>query len=258
MMNNICDTTDLMVYGHVPWLELPGSHVHAGSKAEIGLYWGREMQPDGLLRRNSLTAHVLSPGGAWQELIPSDGGPECYKLLFDTSEDGIYHLVAKHCGSFIVDSEGNYLPGTESEHPDACQSACFVQYAQVFVPVGHHLTGEPLPAGILLEIVPDLWQQWGVGDQIWLKVQYNGKPLAAQRIELACKDGPGGRRQGQKTTDADGRFCLLAREAGRYLVTARYQVQQEGAKLQSSLQIATTLSLMVLNKHEHELRAERA
>jgi hypothetical protein len=39
---------------------------------------------------------------------------------------------------------------------------------------------------------------------------------------------------------------LLARETGRYLITARYHFQQEGGEFQGSLQIATTLSLMVL------------
>ena len=184
---------------------------------------------------------------------------DSYNLSFFALEDGIYHIVAKHSGSFIMDSEGNYLPGTRSERPDACQSECFIQHAQVFVPVGHHLTGKPLPVGILLEIVPDIWQQWRVGDEIWLTVQYNGKPLAALSIDLACKDGPGGRRQWQDTTDAEGRFCLLAREAGRYLVTARYHVQQRDAEFHNSLQIATTLSLMVLKKeHVHDVQAEHA
>ncbi len=259
MMNNIYDTTDLMVHGHVPWLELPGSHVHAGGTAEIRLYWGREMQPDGLLRRNNLTAHSLSPGGAWRDLALFDGGPDRYNLYFSAREDGIYHIVAKHCGSFIVDSEGNYLPGTRSERPDACQSACFIQHAQVFLPVGHHLAAKPLPVGILLEIVPDIWQLWQVGDEIWLQVQYNGKPLAASNVDLVCKGGPGGRRQWQETTDAEGRFGLLAREAGRYLVTARYHIEQGDAEFQNSLQIATTLSLMVLKKErQREVQAEHA
>ncbi len=88
-MSNICDTTDLMVHGHVPWLELPGSHVHAGGHAEVRLFWGRDMQPDGLMRRPGLAAYALSPSGTKQDIDVFEQGPELLQPVFQRSGGGL-------------------------------------------------------------------------------------------------------------------------------------------------------------------------
>ena len=250
-MSNICDTTGLMVHGHVPWLEMPGSHAHAGRAAEVRLFWGREMQPDGLLRLDELTAYMVSPDGARRNISLLDEGQNYYSLFIPVPEDGLYHVVAKNLGSFIIDDDDNYVTGSNSEHPDSCQALCIIQYAQVFVPVGHQQFGKPQPAGIPLEIVPETWKQWNVGEEIFMRVQYNSKPLAALNIDLACAGGTGGCRQWREVTDEEGRFILRLTEACRYLITARYQLQQRDENFQNNMQFDTTLSLMVL-KQEHQ------
>jgi hypothetical protein len=67
-------------------------------------------------------------------------------------------------------------------------------------------------------------------------------------VDLATRDGPSGCWQWRETTDADGRFCLQAREACRYLATVHYQVQQADAGFHNSLQVDSTLSLMALKQ----------
>jgi hypothetical protein len=71
-----CDTTELMVYGHEPWLEVVGSDGRTGGSIEVHVKWGHNMQTDGLARKEGMTALVVAPGGDKQESALTDGGPD--------------------------------------------------------------------------------------------------------------------------------------------------------------------------------------
>jgi len=106
-----CDTTDLMVYGHEPWLEMAGSHGHAGGSVEVQVKWGHNMQTDGLARKEGMAALVVVPGGEKEDLTLADGGPDYYILRFPTPLDGFYHVVTKNTGSYVLDKGGQASSG---------------------------------------------------------------------------------------------------------------------------------------------------
>jgi len=234
------DTTDLMVYGHEPWLEMAGSHGHAGGNVEVQVKWGHNMQTDGLARKEGMAALVVAPGGEKEDLTLADGGPDYYTLRFPTPISGFYHVVAKNTGSYVLDKEGKHHQGTRREHPDAAQAIFYNQYAQTFVPVGHDLEGVPQRAGMPLEIIPAVWKQWRVGDEISLQVQFRGEPLDGAALDVAC-NGPGGYRQWQEMTGADGRVNLQAGEPGRYLVVARHRLPEGEEGVYDALSLTATL-----------------
>lgn len=71
--------------------------------------------------------------------------------------------------------------------------------------------------GAVKEIVPVVWKQWRVRDEIDLQVQFRGEPLDGVPLDVAS-NGPGGYRQRKRMTDGGGYINLQAREPGRYLV----------------------------------------
>lgn len=239
-----CDTTDLMVYGHELWLEMAGSHGHAGGSVEVYVKWGHNMRADGLARKEGMAALVVAPDGEKEELAIADGGPNYYILRFPTPIEGFYHVIAKITGSYVLDKEGRYHQGTRREHPHAAQAILYNQYAQAFVPVGHDLEGVPQRAGLPLEIIPAVWKQWQVDEEIGLQVQFRSEPLDGVALDVAC-NGPGGYRQWQEMTDGDGCLSLQAREPGRYLVVARYRVPEGEEGVYDALSLTATLGFMV-------------
>ncbi|MDH7578897.1 MAG: DUF4198 domain-containing protein [Bacillota bacterium] len=240
----LCDTTDLMVYGHEPWLEMAGSHGHAGGSVDVYVKWGHNMQTDGLARKEGMAALVITPGGEKEELALADGGPDYYTLHFSTPADGFYHVVAKNTGDYVLDKEYQYHQGTRREYPDAAHAIHYVQYAQTFVPVGHDLAGIPRQGGMELEIVPEIWKQWRAGDQIALQVQFRGKPLDTMVMDVAC-DGPGGYKQWKESAGEDGRIRLQVGEPGRYLVVARREVPEREEGVYDLLSLTATLCFIV-------------
>lgn len=205
---------------------------------------GHNMQTDGLARKEGMAALVVAPGGEKEELTLADGGPDYYTVGFSTPLDGFYHVVTKNTGSYVLDKEGQHHQGTRREHPDAAQAIFYNQYAQTFVPVGHDLEGVPQRAGMPLEILPIMWKQWRVGDEISLQVQFRGEPLDGVALDVAC-NGPGGYRQWQEMTGADGRVNLQAGEPGRYLVVARHRLPEGEEGMYDALSLTATLFFFV-------------
>lgn len=238
------DTTDLMVYGHEGWLELTGSHGHEGGDFEVHLKWGHNMQIDGLARKEGIKAWIVNPAGEAREISIADGGQDHYTLRFPTPLDGFYQVVTRNTGNFVLDREGKHFRGTRREYPDAAQAVFYNQFAQVFVPVGHDLEGIPQKAGTPLELVAPSWKQWRAGDEISLELQFRGEPLDGVAVDIAC-NGPGGYRQLQVMTGADGRINLNAKDPGYYLIVVRHRVPEGEAGVYDDTSFTTTLWFMV-------------
>lgn len=243
-MSKIIDTTHLMVEGHEIWLEIAGSHGHAGTRTEVYVKWGHNMQGDGLLRKENLAALLVTPSGEKQDLAPLNGGSDYCTLRFTPQEEGYYHIVAKNTGNYAVDIDGRTHEGTRREHPEAVEAICYVQYAQIFAAIGHDFQGMPERVETILEIVPNLWRHWRAGDEIPLALAFRGRGAGGVTVDVACI-GPDGYRHWRETTGADGRFTVGVRDPGRYLVVARHLVSEPVRLVCDKLSFTTTLSLMV-------------
>lgn len=238
------DTTDLMVYGHEPWLEMAGSHGHAGGSMDVYVKWGHNMQVDGLARKEGMSAFVVKPDGEREALALADGEGDHYTLRFSTPADGFYHVVVRNTGDYVLDKEYQYHQGTRREYPDASHAIHYVQYAQAFVPVGHDLSGIPRQGGMELEIVPEIWRQWRAGDRIALQVQLRGKPQDNAVVDVAC-DSPGGFKQWKEEAGEGGRIVLDVGEPGCYLVIARREVPEREEGVYDLLSLTATLCFIV-------------
>lgn len=238
------DTTDLMVYGHESWLELAGSHGHVGENVAVYLKWGHNMQVDGLARKEGMKALVVHPSGDKEDIQVADGGPEYYVLNFNAQVNGLYHVISNIIGNYVIDKDGKFQKGTRKEYPDAAKATFYNQFAQVIVPVGHDLDGIPQKADMPLEIQPEIWKQWRLGDEINFKLFFRGEPLDGVSVDVACS-GPGGYRQWQELTGEDGRLTLQAKEPGRYLLIARHRVPEGEEGVYDELSLTATFAFMV-------------
>jgi len=238
------DTTDLMVYGHESWLELAGSHGHVGENVAVYLKWGHNMQVDGLARKEGMKALVVHPSGDKEDIQVTDGGPEYYVLYFNPRVNGLYHVISNITGNYVIDKDGKFQKGARKEYPDAAKATFYTQFAQVIVPVGHDPEGIPQKADIPLEIRPETWKQWRLGDKINFKIFFRGEPLDGAAVDVASS-GPAGYRQWQEITGGDGRLTLQAKEPGRYLLIARHRVPEGEEGVYDELSLTATFAFMV-------------
>ena len=238
------DTTDLMVLGHEAWLELGGSHGHAGEKMPVNLKWGHNMKPDGLARKDGMKAFVVHPNGSKEGIQVTDGGPENYVLNFLPREDGLYQVIANINGNYVKNKEGKTLRGTRREYPDAEKAVCYSQFAQSIVPVGHDLEGTVPKADLQLEIQPEMLKHWRLGDEINFKIFFRDQPLDGVAVDIVC-NGPGGYQQFQEITGGDGRLTFQGKEPGRYLLVARYKLQEGEEGVYDELSLTATFAFMI-------------
>ncbi len=242
---SVCrDTTDLVVRGHELWLELSGSHGHAGSHVELRLKWGHNMQVDGLVRKEGLEAFVVGPGGETEKLAVEETGDNFYLVRFFAKHEGFYHVVAARSACYVLDGTGNYLPGTRRKHPEAARAVLYRQFAQVFVPVGHDLEGVPREAGLTLEVRAPSWRQWRVGDEISFRLLFRGAPLEGAAVDVASS-GPGGYRQWVELTGTGGGITLKPQEPGHYLLVARHEVPEGEEGVYDAVSLTATLYFIV-------------
>lgn len=237
------DTTDLMVYGHEPWIEMGATHGHTGEEASLYMKWGHNMKTDGLARREGMAARVIHPDGKKEDVFIQDGSPEYYLLKFVPHTEGFYHVVTQNEGRYVIDARGKYCPGTRKDYPDAVKAVYYVQFAQAIVPAGHDLEGTPQSSGAPLEIRAELWKNWRAGDVLNLSLYNRGEPLDGIIVDLAV-DGPSGYRQWQKMTGTGGTFSVQAEEPGRYIAIARHRVPGDGDNF-DEISFTVTLAFMV-------------
>lgn len=105
--------------------------------------------------------------------------------------------------------------------------------SEVYLTAGAPTTEALKPYGKGLELVPvthpsDLY----VGERFQFEVRYDGKPLAAQKVEInrALGDGQAQPAAVELTTDAAGKASFPLQQAGAYLALVRYRgAAPEGA-----------------------------
>lgn len=223
------DTTNKMVYGHEPWLEMVESHCHAGGKAELLVKWGHNMQPEGLCKKDNLTAMAITPAGEMAILAVEGGFPDHYKLHAPVPTDGYYHVVVQNTGDYVLDRDYRYYQGTRREYPEAAHATHYIQYAQYFVRAGHDLESKPRLAG----------------EELTFEILLRGNRETDAVLDEAYSDGVD-YRQWKEIGGVDGRKMMRPQDPGRYLVVARREVQERQDGVYDNLSLTTTLSFLVL------------
>jgi uncharacterized GH25 family protein len=235
--------TGLIANGHAPWLEMGQSHGHEGENVQLHVQWWPQTPIDNLTHDENVSAHVVPPFGGREE-IALTGYTVDHSLRFMPSVGGLYHVILRTDGRYVLDRKGKYQRGTRREYPEAAKAICSTQYAQRIVSVGHHPEGVPSPSGMFLEIRAASWRHWRAGDVLPLTVFHRGEILDGIAVDVVVR-GPAGCLQWQAITGSDGGLALRATEPGRYLVIVRYQTPGDEKDVCDELWLTATLSFMV-------------
>lgn len=244
------DTTDLMVYGHEGWLEPSGTHVHPGDALQIFFNWGHHMVSDGLAREDGLSAFYVTPGGHREKMAVS--GRKDNRYVFDClpGEKGTYHFVCTYEGSYVIDRDGNYHPGSLKDFPDAKSASLYTQFSHLALPVGH-----PQPKNesfeipeLALRLIPKAWKTWQMGDEMSFNLQQGNTFLPHTKVNMTHAPDDGGEvRYKIFQTDDLGNFHVKIDAAGRYLLIARHHFPENESDLYSDISLTYTCFFPVKN-----------
>ena len=184
------------------WLEPIHLHFHHGDPIEVKLAWGYAMKSAQENEPKNLKAVVVDPSGQERTAkIFQDNDNLNFRLLADCGPEGIYTVQAE-----------NY--DENSGQGRTCQ------WAQLQVPVGHHVhgTGQAINRG--MEIIPGKYHDFHPGDEVELTVMLHGKPVPGVQVQAThhLHEGEGFLHQFNTDEQGKARFAFDAR--GHWLFQA--------------------------------------
>lgn len=241
------DTTHLVVQGHEGWIDVAGTHYHAGHPGEVLFKWGHNMKPDGLCQKERLIAYVFDPEGNRKELSINEYDGESYAVSFIPEREGFYQVVVEQSGIVTVTADGKHLLLPKKDCDNPLESSAFTQFARAILPVGHDLEGKVERVGNALELVPLQWKTWKAGDVISLQVLYQEKPVAGATANLMSADLLGAGGPLAKETGEDGCVSFPLQQPGNYLLLVRHVDHTERREgYYDQRRLTATLPLIVI------------
>ena len=205
---------ELMAEGHEIWLEK--LEIEEGN-VELALFYGHNMSPDGIADPEKITSIVYSPEGTQFKptLIP---GEEYHLLRFYAEKDGNYTVFVDLAPVIISKMKEGYRIGPRYKFRDVIYAGAFYQMAKRIVTIGDSAyCSKPLHG--VLEIVPTD-TRCEVGDEVELKVFYEGKSLASAEVKAVSK------KEGKEvlvTTDKNGIAKIPITCEGEWMFLVRHR-----------------------------------
>lgn len=186
-----------MVGGHEIWL---GEARRDGKHAEIALFYGDNMRPDGFLDPKSLNSIVYRPDRSTiKPFMSSD--KERHILSFPCERDGCYTAIVDLNPVVFTETNGGWRKGPKFQFKDAIHSHVIIQMAKRIIPVGEGRLEQNEPLHGVLEIVPSEAKVFN-GGVANLRVFYEGKPLPGAELRAVSKKE--GKEMLQTKTDDQG------------------------------------------------------
>lgn len=233
-----------IVRGHEIWLEHDMQHVHVGETVECKVLFGHNMAIDGLADIEGVKAAVFDPVNEKYDLTV-DSGDGCLIVRFDPVNDG-YHTVAVEydAGIYTVTDEG-WHTGPKSDYENVKSSGYYYQYARTIIS-GHGSKDLNPVTGHELEIVPIDFRHYHAGEEIELKVLYDGAALAEGMITAAVSGNEGDAVEA--TTDSDGIALIKLDKSGNWMFKVIHADPDKGIEDQYDEKVITAV-LTVMGVH---------
>lgn len=219
----------MIFLGHEIWIEGP-NHGHVGKTSEFLLKFGANMKVDGRLNLAMAKVTLVSPAQQKKELILCANPNltrEAYLVSFAPEETGLYTILVEYDGGvWSKDKDGRLYYAPRSKCQDVEKAVHYYQYSKVIVPVE---TGteekSPRPCGCELEIAPVKYKRFAAGDEITLKVLYEGSPLADVAISAIHSDKE---QVAEMQTKSGGEVAFKLIDPGNWMFLARYVDEGKG------------------------------
>jgi uncharacterized GH25 family protein len=226
-----------VVRGHEIWLEHDMQHVHVGETVECKVLFGHNMAIDGLADIEGVKAAVFDPVNEKHDLAV-DSGDSCLVLRFDPVHDG-YHTVAVEydAGIYTVTDEG-WHKGQKTDYENVKSSGYYYQYAKTIIS-GHGSKDLNPVIGHELEIIPIDFRHYHAGEEIELKIMYDGAALPRAVITAAFSGSEGDAVEA--TTDSDGISLIKLNKSGNWMFKVRHADPDKGSKDQYDEKVITAI-----------------
>jgi len=219
----------MIFLGHEIWMEGP-NHGHVGKRAEFLLKFGQNMKLDGRLSSAMAKATLFSPAGQKREIFlcfDPNLTREAYIVSFSLEEKGLYTLLLEYDGGIWSrgkDGRLYYAPRSKCQEVEKAVRYC--QYSKVIVPVEIGTEGDiPQPCGCEMEIVPVKYQRFAAGDEIALKVLYDGSPFPNIAVSAIHSDKE---QVAEGKTDSSGQAGFKLTDPGNWMFLARHVDAEKG------------------------------
>jgi len=226
-----------IVRGHEIWLEHDMRHMHVGETVECKLLFGHNMTIDGVADLEKVKAAVFDPVNEKHDLAV-DAGDGCLVVRFDTVLDG-YHIIGVEydAGIYTITEEG-WHRGPKSEYENVKSSGYYYQYAKTIIS-GHGSKKLNPIIGHDLEIIPINFRPYHAGEDIELKVLYDGAALRGGVIKatLSGNEGDGI----EATTDSDGIASIKLDKSGNWMFKIRHVDLSKGVEDQYDEKVITAV-----------------
>lgn len=192
-----------IVRGHEVWIEYGMHSISEGDMAECKLCFGHNMKSERAVEIEKVKPVVFDTRGKEYNAHVGTGGDHLL-VRFNPESEG-YHTLGIEYNSGILN-----LP-----HPGLEGPKYYQQYTKTIVPVGRFMEEYDRMVGHELEIVPLDYQQYNIGDNILLKVLYDGRALAGATlyaIYVGNEDNPI-----EVQTDHEGRAAVELENGGKWM-----------------------------------------
>lgn len=238
-----------IVRGHEIWLEYGKRHMHVGKTVECKLFFGHNMKVDGVVDAKKVKASVFDPTNEGHDLIVGTGDG-CLVIKFDPAIDGFHTVVADYDGGIFTVTDDGWQKGPKKNYENVKSSGYYRQFLKTIIP-GHGIKEYELATGQELEIIPLDFRGYCVGDNISMKILYNGKPLKYANINATYKG-----REGDAIltkTDTEGKATFYLEKEGNWFFKVRYGDPEKGVKDQYDEKVVTS-TFTVMNVQPKETK----
>ena len=205
-----------IVRGHEVWIEYDGHSIPPGGGVECKLCFGHNMKSESAVEIEKVKPIVFD--GLGKEYDAHVGAGDDHLLVrFTPERDGYHSLGVEYNGGILN------LP-----HPGLEGPKYYQQYTKTIIPVGRPREEYDMMIGHELEIVPLDYRQYHVGDDILLKVLYDGRALAGATIYaiyVGNEDDPI-----EVQTDHYGRTSVELEAGGKWMFKVMHRDPEKSAQ----------------------------
>lgn len=229
-----------MMDGHEIWL---GDVQMDDGQAELALFYGDKMRPDGIPDSRRLSSIVYRPDS--RTIKPSISSEKDRHILrFSCEGDGCYTVLVDLAPLIFTQTKDGWHAGPKSQFKDVLRSHVIRQMAKRILPFGDGKLVQNEPPHGILEIVPSEIKAVN-GGVAGLRVFYEGRPLGG--VEMSAVSGKLGKEMVHIETDEQGRAGIPLTVEGDWMFRAVHRDPTK--KVQEEFDRAVFVSTLVIEVH---------
>jgi uncharacterized GH25 family protein len=233
-----------MAGGHMLWLNASNYSPRPGENVTIEIGWGHKYPHHETVKEENIErVFVLDPKG--RELPLEKVAPAKYRFL--PRAEGRYEVIAQLKQGFISTTPDGRKLGNKKTLNSVVSCLHFTMNAKALINVGSKGKGSSHQSDLPFEIIPTgNINKLKIGDQLLLKVMYQGKPLKGAKFN-ATDENTAMQQEGkwvqESESDANGIVHVKLISKGPWLFTAAHEIPYTDSSECDKSSYRTTLTV---------------